>query len=532
MDRRKFITLLSAGIAVGKDLAALEIFDSKTVANANSITVTRQDGRYATLKQGFNSRWPASEADSVSRIELCENSDGVADALQRIVRSGLRPTVRSGGHCYEDFVSNNPNGVLIDLSMLNETSPIGSGHQYRVGTGTQLGDAYSALYKQGGVTLPGGSCPTVGAGGHICGGGYGPLSRLQGLTVDWLAAVDILTVDANKKVISRRVDRLHDPDLFRACRGAGGGNFGIITSYYFDKLPQAPVELALVELSFDWANMTKERFETILTIYGNYWETRGREPDTLGMFTGLSLQHESAGEFGLSVQFCNPDGTCNDLSVLNEFLDRFKCCKPIRSAVSSAASEDNQQSAAVTRELWLDAAVGTGGLRDRWKRKSAYMRRNFTSTEAQCIYKHLTRKMPGADLSRAFVSVDSYGGAINNKALLAETAVCQRSSVMKLQFHTLWSHEKDDTAHLQWISEFYSDLYTGPNVNQQRSGTPYPGEYYEGCYINYPDRDMLAYSFWPQLYYGEQGLYPFLQDVKRHYDPNNIFHHAMSIRVP
>jgi FAD/FMN-containing dehydrogenase len=40
---------------------------------------------------------------------------------------------------------------------------------------------------------------------------------------------------------------------------------------------------------------------------------------------------------------------------------------------------------------------------------------------------------------------------------------------------------------------------------------------------------MLAYPFWPQLYYGDQ-LYAFLQGVKRRYDPNNIFHHAMSVR--
>ena len=42
---------------------------------------------------------------------------------------------------------------------------------------------------------------------------------------------------------------------------------------------------------------------------------------------------------------------------------------------------------------------------------------------------------------------------------------------------------------------------------------------------------MLSYPFWPQLYYGDQGLYPFLQGVKRKYDPNNIFHHSMSVRA-
>ena len=248
------------------------------------------------------------------------------------------------------------------------------------------------------------------------------------------------------------------------------------------------------------------------------------------MFAGLSLQHRSAGQIELSVQFCNPDGTCHDLSVLNEFLDRFEHCKPIPTVPENVASEGTRQSTTITRQLGLDAATGYGRYRDRWKRKSTYMRCNFTSTEAQCIYKHLTRTMCNIDLSRCLLTVDSYGGAINKKALLSETAVSQRSSVMKLQFQSLWSHEKDDAAHLQWIRDFYGDLYTGPNVSKRYSGTPYPGEHYEGCYINYPDCDMLTYPFWAELYYGEQDLYPFLQDVKRHYDPNNIFHHAMSIR--
>jgi FAD/FMN-containing dehydrogenase len=42
---------------------------------------------------------------------------------------------------------------------------------------------------------------------------------------------------------------------------------------------------------------------------------------------------------------------------------------------------------------------------------------------------------------------------------------------------------------------------------------------------------MLRYNYWTELYYGTKGLYPFLQSVKKKYDPNNIFHHAMSIRT-
>ena len=187
----------------------------------------------------------------------------------------------------------------------------------------------------------------------------------------------------------------------------------------------------------------------------------------------------------------------------------------------------------MTRRLWLDATIGGsgGGGDNRAKYKSAYMKRNFTVDEAKCIHKHLTRDVAGIDLRGFFLAVDSYGGAVNQPRFAEETSIWQRSSIMKLQYQSYWQNPEDDAGRLKWLSDFYSDLYSGPNVDPHFQGTPYLGEHYEGCYINYPDRDMLAYSFWPQLYYGDQGLYPFLQGVKRRYDPNNIFHHAMSIRT-
>src|SRR5260370_28195424 len=176
-----------------------------------AITVTKKDNRYATLKKGHNVRWPASEADAVSRMERCELPQDAAEALQRIVSAGLRPTVRSGGHCYEDFVVNNPDGAILDLSLLTQTNPPGTGAPFRIGTGTQLWNGYCDLYKRHGVTLPGGTCSSVAAGGHISGGGYGLLSRLHGLTADWLTPVDILTVDAHGKGTPRRADANPDP---------------------------------------------------------------------------------------------------------------------------------------------------------------------------------------------------------------------------------------------------------------------------------------------------------------------------------
>ena len=505
-----------------------------------SITVTSQDARYNTLKRSRNLRWPAQETDAVSSIELCETAEDAARALQKIIDAGVRPTIRSGGHCYEDFVVNNSGGTILDLSLLSVAHLPEDGKRYRISPGRQLGDVYLDLYKRYGVTIPAGSCYSVGAGGHICGGGYGLLSRLHGLTVDWLSAVDILTVDAHGKVILRRVDAKHDPDLFRACRGAGGGNFGVITGFLFDDLPPAPQEVVDAGISFSWDEMTESRFISIVNKYGGYLETQAKAPDTWGLFTMFGLTHKSAEHLSLSLQFCNPDGTCRDLSVVNEFLEIFRSCGGSSTAVMAPTRHAARESAGLlcpemrpmTRRRYLEATAsisGSGGIRAKYK--SSHMKRNFTEAEARCIYKHLTMDVPGVDMRANYLAVDSYGGAVNRASLVEETASWQRSSIMKLQFESYWAHEEDDKARLQWVRDFYNDLYSDPGVSAEFAHTPYPGDRYEGCYINYPDCDMLAHSFWPQLYYGDQGLYPFLQAVKRKYDPNNIFHHAMSVRA-
>lgn len=514
-----------------------------------AFTVTRQDPRYEALCKGRNARWPVNDADGAGRIVYCIDASDLAEALQKIVSAGMRPTVRSGGHCYEDFVASNPNGAILDVSVMNGAGSPGAGQPYKIGPGTMLGNVYLELYKLYGVTLPGGSCVTVGAGGHICGGGYGVLSRLQGLTSDWLTGVEIATVDAQGKVALRKVDAQHDPDLFRACRGGGGGNFGIITSYEFAKLPPAPEEVIEANFSFPWAGMTEERLVKILMTYGSYWETRGKDPDTWGMFTGISLTHQSNGRFGMGVQFCNPDGTCRDLTVLNEFMDRFGDCGvaaapgPGAGREGFAARQDLGQTSecignhTVRRRSWLEATVGGGGGSsglvgdgERSKYKSAYMKRGFTEAEARILYKHLTRTIPGTNLKGSVINVDSYGGATNRLELADTTSVAQRSSVMKLQHMTFWADAKQDEGHLKWLSDMYTELYSTPDADPRHLGTPYWNDHYEGCYINYPDKDMLAYDYWPELYYGNKGLYPFLQGVKRKYDPNNVFHHAMSIR--
>src|SRR6202522_2242285 len=333
-----------------------------------AIKITRTDPRYAMLRRSRNLRCDGHDAETVAEIELCETAEQAAEALQRVVNAGMRPTVRSGGHCYEDFVVNNPGGAILDLSLLNRVGLPGDGTRYRVSPGQQLGEVYRDLYKRHGVTIPGGSCYEVGAGGHITGGGYGVLSRLHGLTIDYLSEVEILTVDGKGHVELRRIDKDHDPDLFRACRGGGGGNFGVITGFLFDRLPATPSEVVNAHLSFDSDTMTEDHFVAILMAFGDYWAKRGTEPDTWGLFAALGLTHASSGRFSLSLQFCNPDGSCEDLKPLVEFLDLFQSFDPVERRAPTAGEQRFAQRRPAARQtlgpygidrlLWPAAANG------------------------------------------------------------------------------------------------------------------------------------------------------------------------------
>lgn len=219
-------TSLEAGPAAATATAA------PTAPGPDAVTVLPGDPRYADLVVGNNSRWVA-RPDSVRLVRTTEQ---VVRAVQEAVDAGKRISVRSGGHCYTDFVYHPEVRVVIDTSLLDTVGYDEELKAFEVGAGATLLQLYDGLFKGWGVTIPGGMCYSVGAGGHISGGGYGMLSRRHGLTVDHLYAVEVVVVDANgtarSVVATREADDPHH-DLWWAHTGGGGGNFGVITRYWF-----------------------------------------------------------------------------------------------------------------------------------------------------------------------------------------------------------------------------------------------------------------------------------------------------------
>lgn len=118
-----------------------------------------------------------------------------------------------------------------------------------VGAGAKLIDMYRALAAKG-VTVPAGSCPTVGVSGLTLGGGHGVVSRAYGLTCDSLTQATLITADGKQVVANKSENK----DLFWALRGAGNGNFGVVTELRFRTHP-APQAVSAY-MTWPWSKAT------------------------------------------------------------------------------------------------------------------------------------------------------------------------------------------------------------------------------------------------------------------------------------
>ena len=149
--------------------------------------------------------------------------------------TGLLLSVRSGGHGFPGFGTND-GGVVIDLSQLANVEIIDSGrHLVRIGGGATWGQVAAALAPHG-LAISSGDTKSVGVGGLTLTGGIGWKVRKYGLALDNVAAAEVVT--ARGEVV--RASAAENPELFWAIRG-GGGNFGIVTAFEFAAHPTADV---------------------------------------------------------------------------------------------------------------------------------------------------------------------------------------------------------------------------------------------------------------------------------------------------
>jgi len=160
------------------------------------------------------------------------------------------------------------------------------------------------------------------------------------------------------------------------------------------------------------------------------------------------------------------------------------------------------------------------------KVKDAMLRKRLTDRQVEVVHDYMTRA--DYDVMGGAFGLASYGGRVNAVPYDA-TASAQRNSIFDMACNTGWVDLRDEAANLKWVRAFYRELFA------ETGGVPVPNDRYDGTFINHPDVDLADPALntssvpWYLLYYKDN--YPRLQQIKRRYDPRDVFRHALSIRV-
>ncbi|MEV4518274.1 FAD-binding protein [Dactylosporangium sp. NPDC049525] len=523
----------AAGVAGVADPAAADTISSPScqAPAPPSVVVPPSDGRYGDLVRNWNGRFTGSP----DYVQVVNTTGQVEQAVQAAVRARKQLAVRSGGHCVEGFVTDPSVKAQIDMSGMNDISFDPRYNAFSIQPGATLRDVFKRLYTEWGVTVPGGSCPSVGVGGHFAGGGFGALARRNGIVPDHMYGVEVVTVTASGKVKTVLATRERDDpnrELFWGYTGGGGGNFGVVTRYLMRSwnatgndptrlLPAPPKASRTINYIFPWPALPEPAFIQLLTNY-MAWYLRNSAPDSpyTGLSASLIAPHVNTYPFLLMTVVVDPTEP-NSADLVAGF----------KSAVIDPVGTPVVQEATMP---WL-MATNKAGFADtgdavgrRNKAKGAYLKGLYTPEQLSTTYRYLTAT-PAIKAPLAAVMFNPYGGQAN--ALPSDaTAVPQRDSVLKVMHTVHWDGAALDGQMLGWLRDFYRDVYSATG------GVPVPNAVTDGSFINYADVDLADPTLntsgvpWSTLYYKD--AYPRLQRVKARWDPTDTFRHALSIRLP
>jgi FAD/FMN-containing dehydrogenase len=509
MDRRTFLrgaTLLGSGVFAGAAAAGCATSSphnqgggtststtnhgppdwSKLAASLSGMLLLPSDGGFTAAGHLYNSVYTQQAA----AIAQCQSAGDVQRCLAFARDAGVQVAARSGGHSYAAY-SSCP-GLVIDVTNLDTVS-LGGGGLATVGAGTILIDVYNQLAAAGRL-LPGGSCPTVGIAGLALGGGIGVFARAYGLTCDQLQSVELVTADGTVHQCGPN----QDEDLYWACRGGGGGNFGVVTSFEFRTQP-IPEAITLFTLEWPWGAAGD-----VLSAWLHWIQSAPNE-------LWANCQVYSSGSVGSGLVkvtgvFVGSPSACTD------------ALAPLTTAVGTGTT-----SRFVGPEEYLAATMIEAGcegetvaqcaapVQSPFVAKSSYIGGALSGGTVQTITSALSSfpsSLPGAGAGVVF---DGYGGVINQIGA-GDTAFVHRSAVTCAQYSITYAGAPPSQSQTSTAAQWLDHL--------QQAFAPAS----QGSYQNYIDPTLTN---WQQAYYGSN--LPRLQQVKRKYDPDQVFHFAQSI---
>jgi FAD/FMN-containing dehydrogenase len=447
---------------------------------------------YERAQKPFNARFHEVRPRA---IILCARPQDVSATIAFLDRHGLENAIRSGGHCFAGNSSSS--GVIINVTPMDSVSV--SGGVATIGAGGRLGKVYEAL-QQHNVTIPGGTCPPVGIAGLTLGGGLGILGRKYGVTSDRLIGAQIVLADG--RILD--CDESHHEDLFWALRGAGSGNFGVVTSLTFRTVPVPEVTNLHVAWPFDRAVQLIEAWQR--------WAPNG--PDELA----ASLKVTATGEVDRTPSVNVYAALIGTESDAKDLLDELI----VRSVADPTSASIKQMTFAETRRFWANLGVEDAVSTEIPKPDAAHQPYLFTKSE------FFKQPLP-TEAIMALVENFSFGrvlgesreldfmpwGGAYNRVRPNTTAFVHRDELFQLK-HAVTvdsAAPPDEKAKAHgWV------LQSWESVHPWGSGR---------VFQNFVDPELQN---WADAYYGPN--YERLVQIKARYDPMGLFRFQQSIPAP
>jgi len=401
-------------------------------------------------------------------IVRCRTTKDIAAALAFARREGLEVSIRGGGHNVAGRAVTD-GGVMIDLAEMKGIA-IDPDRSIATAEGGVIWAELNAAAAEHGRAVTGGVISTTGIAGYTLGGGLGWLMAKYGLAADNLLAVELVTAEGD--VLD--VDATSHPDLFWALRG-GGGNFGVATSFTYRLHPLEMIVGGLVAHPIDAA-------PDLLRFYR---DAVADASDDLSVFAGLVHA---------------PDGSGAKLAALVVFHtgdagEAERELEPFKTWGSPLVVEVGPMPYPVMNTI-LDAGYPAGALN--------YWLSSFAGGLPDELIDIAAEQFSTVPSPMTAILLEHFHGAVTRVGV-TETAVPHREEGWNLLIPSVWTDPAETEANISWTRETFAAL-------RPHFGT--------GRWLNYLGDDQADDAI--RAAYGPN--YDRLREVKRRYDPDNVFH--------
>jgi FAD/FMN-containing dehydrogenase len=453
---------------------------TSTTARPTELTgriVRRGDADHGAARISYNRLF---EHDPTVIVFARETQD-VVNALAWARQNDVELRVRSGGHSLEGW-SSVDDGIVIDVSEMKSATIDLASNTATVGAGLNQLEVVTAL-GEAGFAAPTGTEGTVGLVGATLGGGFGLLTRNFGMASDNLLAVEVVVASDDGGAQAIIADGKDNADLLWALRGAGNGNFGIVTSLTYTIHPLT--QTIYVTATWPGLDDLPEVFEA--------WQRTAPHADNR-LTSQLEMLREKITLIAVLASGSEAEAT------------------GLLAPILSIGSPDVSTTSASWSDTYTAFQIPPAEEAANWKFFSQFVSDPFPARAIGLVCEYMS-KAPTPD-SNYFTN--AFGGAVTDSEPFGGSAFAHRNAIFYAEPGAGWGVRGGTpatadplTAKCQaWIADFHQAL--APYVN--------------GAYVNVPNAGMAD---WETAYWGA-GV-DRLRAIKAKYDPTNVFSFEQSI---